>query len=399
MSPLGRRELLLGAAGLGSALLARALLPAAAAASGRRRAPAFGPEGPYGALLPANEHGIRLPRGFRSRILAVGGFEVPDTGYVWHRAPDGGATFPLRDGWVYVSNAELPAGGGASALRFDRRGEIRAAYPILSGTRRNCAGGATPWGSWLSCEEVADGQVFECDPEGLRPALARPALGRFQHEAVAVDARARRLYLTEDQPDGRLYRFTPSVWRDLSAGSLELAEVAPDGRVRWHPVPNPTPGPRDTPTRHQVASSTAFRGGEGIAVQRDRVVFTTKLDNSVWEYQLASETLRLLYATRLDPAGVLSGVDNVAADRRGGVIVAEDGGDMQLVLLTREGTVAPILQIENQPGSELAGPAFDPSGSRLYLSSQRGAFGLGVSYEIRGPFRGARRRQPHRRDD
>ncbi len=391
MTPLDRRDLLLGAAGLGGTLLARALLGAPAGARGRD--PGFGPDGPYGALLPADENGIRLPPGFRSRILAMGGFEVAGTGYTWHRAPDGGACFRSRDGWIYVSNAELPA-GGASALRFDSSGNIRAAYSILSGTRRNCAGGATPWGSWLSCEEVSDGQVFECDPEGQRPAVARPALGRFRHEAVAVDARGRQLYLTEDEFDGRFYRFTPAQWRELSAGSLEVAELDAEGRVLWHLVPNPQPGAEDTATRHQVPRSTPFRGGEGIVVQRGRVVFTTKHDDSVWQYDLASETLRLLYATRLDPRALLSGVDNATGDRRGGVIIAEDGGNMELVSITREGTVAPLLQIENQPGSELAGPAFDPSGQRLYLSSQRGAFGLGVTYEIRGPFRGARRRRP-----
>ena len=337
-------------------------------------------------LLEPDENGIRLPPGYRSRVLAVGGETVPGTDHAWHRAADGGATFPLADGWVYVSNSERLFGGGVGALRFDRSGRVVDAYSICSDTRRNCAGGATPWGTWLSCEEVGGGHVYECDPEGRRPAERRPALGAFMHEAVAVDPERRQLYLTEDEGDGRLYRFTPAAWERLDAGILEVAEVFDGTRVRWHRVPDPEPGFGATPTRRQVPESTAFDGGEGIVFDRDHVYFTTKGDDTVWDLDVGAETLSIVYRRRTAPDPLLSGVDNITATPSGDLLVAEDGGNMELVLLTRSGGIQPLLRIEGQNGSEIAGPAFDPSGTRLYLSSQRGRGGRGITYEIRGPF-------------
>lgn len=376
-------------------------------------------DGPYGPLLDPDVNGLRLPAGFASRIVARGAEVVDGTSHVWHWAADGGATFATRDeqgepdgGWIYVSNAELNAGGGGvGALQFAPDGSIVDAYSILSRTNRNCAGGVTPWGTWLSCEEREDGRVFECDPTGERQPILRRGLGTFEHEAAVVDGQG-RVYLTEDASTGRFYRFTPDLEvvlpvevlfpaPFLSTGVLEVAKVDdPDtveaggqSSVTWLEVPNPNPlvttlGEYETPTRRQVPESTPFRRGEGAWFDAGIVYFSTTSDHRIWSYDTMNGSISVLFDGVATPNSPLREPDNLTVAPSGDVLVCEDDDDLQICVLTPQREVAPLLQVVGSPhnGSEVAGVAFDPSGERLYFSSQR-AFGTGLTYEVSGPFR------------
>ena len=349
-------------------------------------------------LQAADENGVRLPRGLRSRIIARSSQPViAGRDYKWHAAPDGGACFAAKDGgWIYVSNSEMRSTGGVGAIVFDVRGEIIDAYPILENTRDNCAGGATPWGSWLSCEEYNHGRVWECYPDGKTPAVVRPALGVFNHEAVAVDEVNKQLYLTEDKRDGCLYRFTADHltahgYPDLSAGILEVAtmqqafEAGARGILGWLPLPDALAEMQ--PTRYQQASALTFDGGEGITWFDGKIIFTTKGNNRVCRYDTRSQLLDVVYDAADSLTPILTGVDNVTVSQSGEIYVAEDGGDMQVVVIDAQGALYPLLQIAGHNYSEVAGLAFSPDGKRLYFSSQRGATGRsenGVTYEISG---------------
>ncbi|MGI9590736.1 MAG: alkaline phosphatase PhoX, partial [Myxococcota bacterium] len=308
---LSRRGVLRGGAHafglLGLSLLGGSVVVPTARAAG---ADDFGP------LQSSDANGLRLPPGFSSRIVARSGAPVAATSHTWHEAPDGGATFATADGgWVYVSNAELYKQGGVGAIRFAPDGTIVDAYPILSGTDRNCAGGPTPWGTWLSCEEIDEGRVYECNPQAPSQGVLVPSLGTFRHEAAAVDPVHGTVYLTEDQRNGRLYRFRCASYPSLAAGTLEVAEVLdPEGRgpigpgqvrrLRWHPLaePNPAGGgastrrrPAERATRYQVPASTAFDGGEGCSYRAGQVFFATKGDGRVWKLDTAADTLSIYY--------------------------------------------------------------------------------------------------------
>ncbi|HEY1076636.1 MAG TPA: alkaline phosphatase PhoX [Fontimonas sp.] len=391
-----------------------------------------GGQGRFAGIGPLGEPdalGIRVPEGFSTRIVAITNQRpAAASNYLWHIFPDGGGVMPKADGgWYYISNSEIPGAGsigflvpelapitspleiltpglgGTGVLEFAADGTVVDAYRILGNTTFNCAGCVTPWNTWLSCEEWPNGQVWECDPSGRESAVARPTLGFFSHEATAIDVERRMIYMTEDMPDGRFYRWVADEadWPAgaarpaLQSGTLQVMKVLGGGTAGALDAPQPVvwvdalnPGsPQDA---NRVADSAAFDGGEGVWNHRGYIYFSSKGDERIWVYDSHRETLEVVYDLATAENPILSGVDNITVTPQGDVLVAEDGGDMQVVVILPDRTLKPLLQITGQDSSEIAGIAFSPDGRRMYFTSDRGGprpgggygAGLGITYEL-----------------
>ena len=139
--------------------------------------------------------------------------------------------------------------------------------------------------------------------------------------------------------------------------------------------------------------TTAFERGEGAWIAGDVLYFSTTADDRVWALDLEAMTIEAIYDGQAANAGeALREPDNITVHAGSGTpFVAEDADDLQLVQLVRAGaawTAVPFLQFVGHAGSEVAGPVFSPDGTRLYVSSQRGFDGDGMTFEITGPFGG-----------
>ena len=245
----------------------------------RRRRPAPGPYGPLGA---ADANGLCCPPGFTSRVIARGGELVAGHGLPLARLPrrPGRRTRPPDGGWILVDELRgAAAGGGASPIRFDRDGTITDARTGSSpGRRSNCAGGPTPWGTWMSCEEHDERPRVGVRPDGATPGGARARRwARSSTRRSRVDPSASG----STSPRTRPTAASTASRRRLSgpdAGLLEVAVVAADGGVTWAPVPSPYAAPPH-PTRKQVPAMTRFKRGEGICFDSGVVYVATTSDS------------------------------------------------------------------------------------------------------------------------
>ena len=349
-------------------------------------APAIIGMGPYGTLGPPDIYGVRLPAGFRTRLVGRTSRAVAGTDHVWHPEPDGAGTLRMRDGgWAYVSNADRPAQqGGAGAIRFNSEGRIVDAYRVLEGTTDNQAGCATPWETWLSGEAHSHGRVWECDPAKPGGGVPRPELGTFVHGSVAIDPRSGLVYLTEQGSEGRVYRYRPDAYGDLSIGVLEAAKVRGSGHVDWVEVSAKFPERSDSTTGFAHAGPAWFAYG--------CLFLTTLADQRVWVHDVASNSVEVIYEAAFAGADApLRDFTSIMVhERSGDIYVAEGGRDAQLMLLAdarRCRVRASFLQLVGHADGQIVGVAFSPDGTRMLFSSKHGVDGEGLTFEVTGPFR------------
>ena len=447
----------------------------------------------FGSLIPDPAGLLDLPPGFRYRAFSsalLGTTSDPRFSQTLSNAEpvpalhDGMAAFAGPRGLtVLIRNHEMDPGqtpavspgrnprydrvgtGGTTTLWVDAEGQLVRSFSSLAGTFRNCAGGPTPWGSWLSAEECVytpgpldprvhhqrpdvtegHGYVFEVDSGAEDLVEARPirGMGRFYHEAVAVDPVTGFVYLTEDRADGLLYRYRPTVVtsrrkhpRHLTVGDLHLGGTLealrlPDHpgaktqnrevgqplfasgrrwmRVDWVAIPDVEPAvdmerdptdpepdplrrrgrtaPTSTRTQGFALGAAQFARSEGIT-RRGRSLYFCCTDGGhagagqVWRLDLASSHLALIVEP--NDRDQLDGPDNLTPAPNGDLLVCEDGtGENYVVGITPRGTCYHLAR-NAYNRSEFAGACFAPGMRTLFVNIQD----PGVTLAIQGPWQG-----------
>ena len=403
----------------------------------------------YGPLFPTPDETtgvslIALPRGFRYLTFGWQGDPLTSGG-ITPGAHDGMATFAAGLGLTrIVRNHERGTGvpfgagdltydpqaaGGTTTMLFDtHKGELISAHASISGTIRNCAGGATPWGTWLTCEKTFDhtgmphGYIFEVPADGTADPTPLRAMGRFSHEAVAIDPMTGFVYETEDSGNSSgLYRFVPAVGGELAQGGrlfmlkvvgvneANLTGVFANGTlfdVEWVEIGNPDNTAATGVTSNFVWSQGRAQGAatfarlEGAWYGNDAKIYIVSTSGGgsgrgqAWEYNPREEQLRMLFQS--PGREVLNAPDNICVSPRGGLVLCEDGdGEEFLHGLTTDGEIFPFAKniavlngerngiIGDFTGSEWAGACYSPDGKWLFANLQ----GPGISFAITGPWK------------
>lgn len=426
----------------------------------------------YGPLIADPKGILALPAGFTYKIITYSGRTKLESGEVTPSNHDGTAAFPgPRGTTLLVNNHELKgprskwtypvplteglvydpaASGGCTVVEVRPDGRV-AEWVGIAGTSTNCAGGSTPWGTWLTCEENSDkagvngmtkdhGYVFEVDP-GDRRANRDPKplkfFGRYDHEAVVIDPKRGHAYLTEDAsgPNGLFYRWTPPKgfehgpgrFRTLAddAGVLQAPRCYDSGGryvddlsratkigtvygVDWVDVPDRDAKTVDVRKQFGAGEITRARklegmwwgdGGAYLVSSYAREESPVQHDGQVWFYdpRRRTLTLKVLLGVNPDPSkdGGFDGPDNITVSPYGGLVIAEDGEGIQhLFGATDSGRTYPIARndlnigTEEEPEySEFAGVTFSPDGKTLYASIQT----PGIMLAITGPWKRQRK--------
>lgn len=427
-------------------------------------------EAGYGPLLPDPDRILDLPEGFSYRIVSRAGDEMAD-GLILPGMPDAMGAFAAPDGrTIVVRNHEqlpshlspfgsenermgrvptkkiydigfgmTPSTGGTTTFVYDTRAHrLDTEFLSLVGTMRNCAGGPTPWNTWISCEEfsvraghnerwgfyasVDHGYNFEV-PATTTPQLAEAvplkAMGRFIHEAVAVDPRTGIVYQTEDRPDGLIYRFLPDRPGDLGAGgrlqamcmadrrgadmrnwpeSTETIEVGRPYAVHWIDLDDVESPEDDLRHRGVDLGACHFSRGEGMWAGTDEIYFAAtdggrKQIGQIWRYRPGSnegqanegmDAGQIELFIEPNDSALVQNADNLTIAPWGDLVVCEDceaGADNRLICVTPKGTCYTLGK--NHVNTEFAGVVFSPDGSTLFINLQDS----GLTLAITGPWR------------
>ena len=386
----------------------------------------------YGPLVPDPAGMLDLPRGFSYRLLSSLGNAMTDGCTVPDKA-DGMGCFSLgNDEIVLIRNHELvPAddAGGVLAKGFGTRDgaivpggttsivldattlEVKREFRSLAGTIRNCSGGITPWGSWLTCEEAPTGPgqrfgeglaenhgwVFEvpANATGLIDAVPLKAMGRFNHEAACVDPRTGIVYLSEDRDDSVLYRFVPTTPGRLGDGGLlqamvveglsdtrnwTSADMAVGSRhtVRWIDCDDVESPNDDLRSRAAAKGAALVARGEGIHTGTDEIFVCSTNGGQ----RKLGQILRLVPGTGGEPDQIelffesqskdqFNYGDNLTVGPNGHLIVCEDQYtevvDNHLRGITPDGRAYTLGRLRMQ--TELAGGCFSPDGKWFFVNA------------------------------
>jgi secreted PhoX family phosphatase len=346
----------------------------------------------------------------------MGCFEAPEGRCILVRNHEISTYFPTDPPSPAPAHAYDPASsGGTTTIWLNERLEVERHYLSLTGTIRNCSGGQTPWGTWISCEEAAregwlmgkrHGYNFEVDPrEPLRLAAPLTAMGRFNHEAVAIDAGSGIAYQTEDQHDGCFYRFIPSVKGNLAAGGKLQALKFTDSAIRhttdhalepgrayaceWVGIDEPDPEEDTVRDEAQAKGAAIFVRCEGMVAHADGIYFVASAGGAEGEGQIfryrpdaggPGGTLELIFTAGADT--LLSKPDNLTVAPWGDLVLCEDSRHDENCLagLTPQGKV---YLIAANAQSEWCGACFSPDGRTLFANIFKKP---GMTLAIRGPW-------------
>jgi secreted PhoX family phosphatase len=387
-----------------------------------------------GYIVPGNPDGMATFAGTNGTTILIRNHEVEPS--------DLPGPFGANDELLKASDRSLlydlgagqtPHRGGTTTLIYDtKQRKLRRQFLSLGGTSRNCSGGPTPWRTWISCEETViktgsdNGYWCDCDhgfnfevPATDEPSLAKAVplteMGRFNHEAVAVDPQTSIVYQSEDRDDGLIYRFIPHLPGQLAAGgrlqALQLTDslsadlrnwgygrdiaIGQPQNVRWVDVDNVAAPDDDLRYRGFGQGAARFARAEGMWYAHGTIYFACtsggrKRKGQIWKYTPWPSPNK----NRLNQGGtlelfvepnnyaLLEAADNLTAAPWGDLIVCEDrqGEQVRLVGITPSGSLYTFAN--SHAKSEFSGATFSPDGSTLFVNIQH----LGLTLAISGPW-------------